>query len=110
MVAPKDDWRLTILYSTSKGWDPELCAKFPGTCGLLAERFPLARDWEARVSDFAHRLLQSEEEVGFFALAPGSKVAVHNGGTNLRLNIHVGLAGVSGARLSSLFKPFLVQL
>lgn len=94
-----DDWRLVVLFSTTSGWNPTLCEHFRETCAVLRQVFPLQRHWENAVSKVAAKLLESEEEVGFFALAPGSKVNTHNGGSNLRLNIHIGLSGLAGAKL-----------
>lgn len=100
LFTESDDWRLTVLFASGRGWHSRLCEQhFPRTCAALREVFPLQRDREADTAKFATRHLESEEEVGFFALTPGSRVRPHNGGSNLRLNIHVGLAGVSGAEL-----------
>lgn len=53
------------------------------------------RDWETDVSTFAADKFELEEEVGFFALSPGSVVNKHNGGTNLRLILSIHIHPVS---------------
>ena len=39
----------------------------------------------------------NQEEVVMFLTTPGSTVALHNGGTNTRLNVHIGLLNLNGS-------------
>jgi hypothetical protein len=39
----------------------------------------------------------NQEEVVLFLTTPGSTVALHNGGTNTRLNVHIGLLNLNGS-------------
>ena len=43
------------------------------------------------------QLAGNQEEVVMFLTTPGSTVALHNGGTNTRLNVHIGLLNLGGS-------------
>ena len=43
------------------------------------------------------QLAANQVEIVFFLTEPGSTVALHNGGTNARLNMHIGLLNLEGS-------------
>ena len=74
---------------TGKQWDPKLCKVAKFTCGLL----------EAHMHPDVAQVAGNQEEVVFFLTQPGSVVALHNGGSNTRLNVHIGLLNLEGSYL-----------
>ena len=72
---------------TGKQWDPKLCKVAKFTCGLL----------EAHMHPDVAQVAGNQEEVVFFLTQPGSVVALHNGGSNTRLNVHIGLLNLEGS-------------
>merc|ERR1712039_347093 len=62
----------------------------PRTSALLRAQFPTAD------VPYIH---YNTEEVVVFLLAPGSRVRLHNGGSNVPINISLGLSGCKGSFL-----------
>lgn len=80
-------WDMLQLYSNRK-WHDESCALAPRTSKLLKRYLPSAD------VPYVH---YNTEEVVFFLLAPGSRVRLHNGGSNVPINLHLGISGCDGA-------------
>ena len=74
---------------TGKQWDPKLCKVAKFTCGLL----------ESHMHPDVAQVAGNQEEVVFFLTQPGSVVALHNGGSNTRLNVHIGLLNLEGSSI-----------
>mmetsp|Transcript_11579 Transcript_11579/g.30976 ORF Transcript_11579/g.30976 Transcript_11579/m.30976 type:complete len:404 (+) Transcript_11579:49-1260(+) len=82
-------WDMLQLYSGRK-WNEDACAMAPRTTALLRPHLPTAD------LPYVH---YNTEEVVFFLLAPGSRVHIHNGGSNVPLNMSLGLRGCAGSHL-----------
>jgi len=80
-------WDMVQLY-VSRQWHEEACKLMPRTAKLLRSHLPSAD------VPYVH---YNTEEVVLFLLAPGSRVRLHNGGSNAPLNVHLGLSGCDGA-------------
>ena len=80
------NWQKLSLYNF-KQWDKNLCNTCKFTCNLL-------KDW---VRPDLPQLAPNQDEIVFFMTQPGSTVALHNGGTNARLNVHIGLFNLEGS-------------
>jgi len=81
-------WDMLQLYSGRK-WNQEACELAPCTTALLQKFLPSAAG-----VPYVH---YNTEEVVFFLLAPGSRIRLHNGGSNVPINIALGLCGCSDA-------------
>lgn len=92
-------WDMLQLYSGRK-WNEDACALMPRTSALLRPRFPTAD------VPYIH---YNTEEVVVFLLAPGSRVRLHNGGSNVPINLSLGLSGCNGSFLevAGQTQPFL---
>lgn len=88
-------WDMLQLY-VSRRWQQEACQLLPRTARLLRKHLPSAD------VPYVH---YNTEEVVLFLLAPGSKVRLHNGGSNAPLNLHLGLSGCDGAHLEVAGEP-----
>jgi len=82
-------WDMLQLYS-GRRWHEEACALAPRASALLRARLPSA--------DVPYVHYNTEEAV-LFLLAPGSHVRLHNGGSNVPINVSLGLVGCSGTWL-----------
>lgn len=80
-------WDMVQLF-VSRQWREEECRMMPRTAELLRRQLPSAD------VPYVH---YNTEEVVLFLLAPGSRVRLHNGGSNATINVHVGLSGCEGA-------------
>eukprot|EP00434_Breviolum_minutum_P019039 symbB.v1.2.016784.t2/scaffold1290.1/size126440/5 len=91
-------WDMLQLYS-SRRWNLEACDLMPRTAELLQKYLPTAN------LPYIH---YNTEEVVLFLLTPGSKVRLHNGGSNAPINLSLGLTGSNGAFLevSGEVRPF----
>eukprot|EP00928_Gymnodinium_smaydae_P051505 TRINITY_DN35061_c0_g1_i1.p1 TRINITY_DN35061_c0_g1~~TRINITY_DN35061_c0_g1_i1.p1 ORF type:complete len:184 (-),score=10.12 TRINITY_DN35061_c0_g1_i1:343-894(-) len=86
------DWDVLRLYHDKK-WDPTACALAPRTAALLRDALPGA----AAGLPYIHH---NTEEVCFFRMTPGTRILLHTGGCNARLNLSLGLLGCSGTRIA----------
>eukprot|EP00928_Gymnodinium_smaydae_P016924 TRINITY_DN16422_c0_g1_i1.p1 TRINITY_DN16422_c0_g1~~TRINITY_DN16422_c0_g1_i1.p1 ORF type:complete len:414 (-),score=102.74 TRINITY_DN16422_c0_g1_i1:16-1257(-) len=82
-------WDMLQLYS-GRRWNEEACELAPKTAALLRESLPSA--------DVPYVHYNTEEAV-LFLLAPGSRVRLHNGGSNVPINLSLGLFGCEGSHL-----------
>eukprot|EP00747_Dinoflagellata_sp_TGD_P208799 gnl/TRDRNA2_/TRDRNA2_82243_c1_seq2.p1 gnl/TRDRNA2_/TRDRNA2_82243_c1~~gnl/TRDRNA2_/TRDRNA2_82243_c1_seq2.p1 ORF type:complete len:474 (-),score=74.93 gnl/TRDRNA2_/TRDRNA2_82243_c1_seq2:43-1464(-) len=91
-LVSRGSWHKWTLY---KGhvWSPELCDVMPRSCDILRGRLPGER------RGLPYRLA-NDEEVVIFSTAGRANVETHNGDQNVRLNIHMGLKGVTNCSLS----------
>lgn len=83
------EWDKLSLYN-DKRWDAAACKIAPRTVGLLRGALPGA----AAGLPYIHH---NTEEVCFFRMSAGTEVSTHNGGSNARLNLSLGLLGCEGA-------------
>eukprot|EP00435_Cladocopium_sp_Y103_P000171 s620_g1.t1 len=81
------DWDVIRLYF-NKRWDPAAVALAPKTTELLRDKLPGA----SKGLPYIH---YNTEEVCFFRMTPGTRVMMHSGGCNARLNLSLGLLGCS---------------
>ncbi|CAK9099007.1 unnamed protein product [Durusdinium trenchii] len=82
-------WDMIQLYS-SRTWNADACELMPRTSRFLQKHLPTAD------VPYIH---YNTEEVVLFLLTPGSKVRLHNGGSNAPINLSLGLTGSAGAFL-----------
>eukprot|EP00931_Biecheleriopsis_adriatica_P119058 TRINITY_DN94344_c0_g1_i1.p1 TRINITY_DN94344_c0_g1~~TRINITY_DN94344_c0_g1_i1.p1 ORF type:complete len:418 (-),score=87.56 TRINITY_DN94344_c0_g1_i1:40-1272(-) len=82
-------WDMLQLY-VGRRWNEDLCDLMPRTSTLLRSQFPSAD------VPYIH---YNTEEVVVFLLAPGSRVHLHNGGSNVPINVSLGLSGCEGSFL-----------
>ena len=80
-------WDMLQLYS-GRRWNPGPCELMPFTAALLQQHLPSAD------VPYIH---YNSEEVVVFLLSPGTKVRLHNGGSNVPINLSLGLVGCSGS-------------
>mmetsp|Transcript_49676 Transcript_49676/g.144059 ORF Transcript_49676/g.144059 Transcript_49676/m.144059 type:complete len:412 (-) Transcript_49676:374-1609(-) len=76
-------WDMLQLYS-GRRWHEDACALAPRTSALLRNHLPTTE------VPYIH---YNTEEVVVFLLAPGSRVRLHNGGSNAPINVALGLSG-----------------
>jgi aspartate beta-hydroxylase len=73
-------WNVMILFERGRKRD-EVCSRLPVTTGIIE----------------AHRTVRSPAGAAYVSrLAPGSRVALHRGPTNMRLRCHLGITVPSG--------------
>ncbi|CAE8664274.1 unnamed protein product, partial [Polarella glacialis] len=82
-------WDMFQLYN-SRRWDEDACELVPRTSALLRTQLPSAD------VPYIH---YNTEEVVMFLLSPGSRVRLHNGGSNVPINLSLGLSGCEGSYL-----------
>lgn len=82
-------WDMLQLYS-GRIWHPEASDLAPRTSALLKHYLPSA--------DLPYIHYNTEEAV-FFLLAPGTRVRLHNGGSNGSINLSLGLRGCAGSHI-----------
>jgi hypothetical protein len=82
-------WQKVSLFK-KKRWDAQICSVASRLCDLLRPHMHIDVPW----------LINNQEEVVVFLTQPGSRVAMHNGGTNVRLNVHLGLSGIDSHQSS----------
>eukprot|EP00929_Paragymnodinium_shiwhaense_P080938 TRINITY_DN42251_c0_g1_i1.p1 TRINITY_DN42251_c0_g1~~TRINITY_DN42251_c0_g1_i1.p1 ORF type:complete len:409 (+),score=77.82 TRINITY_DN42251_c0_g1_i1:74-1300(+) len=82
-------WDMLQLYC-NKIWQPEACELAPRTSKLLREHLPSAG------IPYVH---YNTEEAVFLYLAPKTVVHLHNGGSNVPINLSFGLTGSQGNSL-----------
>eukprot|EP00933_Yihiella_yeosuensis_P035914 TRINITY_DN2957_c1_g1_i1.p1 TRINITY_DN2957_c1_g1~~TRINITY_DN2957_c1_g1_i1.p1 ORF type:complete len:419 (+),score=64.80 TRINITY_DN2957_c1_g1_i1:69-1325(+) len=80
-------WDMLQLYSSRK-WHKQACAIVPQISSLLRMHLPTSS------LPYIH---YNTEEVVLFLLAPGSSVRLHNGGSNVPINLSLGLTGCEGS-------------
>lgn len=89
-------WERLVLYDGKDGWHPRWCgpqaARPLHLCGLLQQRLPGASRGLTR-----HYLLHDHEEVSISRLLPRTRVRLHSGGTNARINLDLSIRGARGA-------------
>eukprot|EP00435_Cladocopium_sp_Y103_P038425 s2736_g10.t1 len=81
------DWDVIRLYH-DKCWDPAAVALAPKTTELLRDRLP-------GLSNGLPYIHHNTEEVCFFRMTPGTRISMHSGGCNARINLSLGLLGCS---------------
>ncbi|CAK9053512.1 Aspartyl/asparaginyl beta-hydroxylase (Aspartate beta-hydroxylase) (ASP beta-hydroxylase) (Peptide-aspartate beta-dioxygenase) [Durusdinium trenchii] len=86
-LTTEGDWDVIRLYNDKK-WDPAATTLAPKTVALLKERLP----GQANGLPYIHH---NTEEVCFFRMSPGTRILLHTGGCNARLNLSLGLMGCS---------------
>ena len=82
-------WDMAQLY-VNREWKADACALAPRTAALLKPLLPSSE------IPYIH---YNTEEVVFLLLAPDSRVRLHNGGSNVPINVSLGLTGCGGAFL-----------
>jgi len=87
LVSGAGDWDMLQLY-VNKKWDDHALALLPRSRHLLRGLLPSAD------LPYVH---YNTEEVVLFRLTPGSKVRLHNGGSNVPINMSLGLRGCEGS-------------
>jgi hypothetical protein len=95
-IISRGDW-LSFPLLQNMVWDSAHCAVAASTCSLLRERRELVAEPSVR---FAGNGLNINTSVFFARLPPGSGLRLHPGGHNTRLDLHLPLRGVEGARIS----------
>lgn len=83
-------WDRLVLYEGVRGWSSRWClqATHPlNLCELLRGKLP--GESHGLVSRY---LTDRNEEVSISRMLPGSRLLVHNGGTNMRVNINLPLS------------------
>lgn len=73
-------------------WDEAACKVAPKTCAALRYALPGRQRGLPYVQ-------HNTEEVVFFHGGPSSRVLPHNGGSNCRINIHIGLEGFDDSKV-----------
>lgn len=89
VAGQESTWDMLQLYKGRK-WDEDACELAPRTAALLKPLLPSAD------VPYVH---YNTEEVVFFLLTPGSRVQLHNGGSNAPINVGLGLRGCGGSFL-----------
>lgn len=92
-------WDMLQLYSR-RLWHEDMCALAPRTSSLLRRHLPTAD------VPYIH---YNTEEVVVFLLAPGSRVRLHNGGSNVPINVTLGLSGCADSYIEVAGEPRPVQ-
>merc|ERR1712118_322949 len=72
-----------------------LCGVAKGICEILK---PLLPSPSRKISVVPY-VAVNDEEVLIFETSPGSQILIHNGPTNTRINIHMGLRAVEGSSI-----------
>lgn len=93
LTVPGGRWDMLPLYN-NRCWNEGVCALMPRAAELLRGQLPGA----AHVPRLPY-IVYNSEEVTLFRTTPGTKVLLHNGGVNARLNVSLGLKGCAGAWL-----------
>ncbi|CAE7683577.1 ASPH [Symbiodinium pilosum] len=88
LVEQSGVWDMLQLYS-GRQWNEDACALLPFTASLLRQFLPSAD------VPYIH---YNTEEVVVFLLTPGTRVRLHNGGSNVPINLSLGLEGCSGSK------------
>lgn len=87
LVEQSGVWDMLQLY-VGRQWNQDACALMPSTAALLQQHLP---------STDVPYIHYNSEEVVVFLLSPGSRVRLHNGGSNVPVNLSLGLAGCGGS-------------
>lgn len=87
----KGEWNQVLLYHGRK-FTRECESVFPKTCALLKQWLP-SKPGIPWVSD-------QQEQVMIIKMKKGTDVETHSGPANNILNIHIGISGLKGARLT----------
>jgi len=77
-------WYRWRFYTTASGWNMSLCEPMPRLCNLMQRELP----------GLQLGVFDGYEEVAISLLPPGAHVVVHSGEPT-RLNLHMGLTGLS---------------
>eukprot|EP00746_Dinoflagellata_sp_MGD_P051714 gnl/MRDRNA2_/MRDRNA2_230122_c0_seq1.p1 gnl/MRDRNA2_/MRDRNA2_230122_c0~~gnl/MRDRNA2_/MRDRNA2_230122_c0_seq1.p1 ORF type:complete len:463 (+),score=85.12 gnl/MRDRNA2_/MRDRNA2_230122_c0_seq1:87-1391(+) len=91
-MVEKGTWYKWTFYK-HRVWNATLCGVAKGICEILK---PLLPSPPKRISVVPY-VAVNDEEVIIFETGPGSQILMHNGPTNTRINIHMGVRDVEGS-------------
>lgn len=84
-------WNHVPIYTQRRYLD-DICQELPATACIIKDINPFNTNLP--------NIVYNSEECTFYRLAPGSKIRLHSGTTNARINVVLGLYGCDGAKLT----------